>query len=84
MGYTNVALEDKMLEMYPEIREHNIAISLNFSEEKNSFIVKLKKDTHELETHLDKSDADECMDGVKWVHLGVKLGEVIQNFEADE
>ena len=81
MGYTKVGLEDKILDMYPEIRESNIALSLNFSEEKSSFIVKLKKDGHELETFLDKSDADECMNGVKCVHLGIKFGEFIKNFK---
>jgi hypothetical protein len=81
MSYTNIALEDKILDMYPEIRKHDIAVSLTFSEEKNSYIVKFKKDTHTLETYIDKSDADECMDGVKCVHLGIKLGEFIEIFE---
>ncbi len=81
MGYTNVALEDKVLDMYPEIRKHDIAVSLYFSEEKKAYVVQLKKDKHELETYLDKSDADECMDGYKCVHLGVRIGEFIKNFE---
>ena len=82
MGYSNVILKDKILDMYPEIRKHDIAVSITFSEEKNSYIVKFKKDTHELETYLDKSDADECMYDVKCVHLGVKLGDFFKIFEA--
>lgn len=81
MGYTSVALEDKILDMYPEIRKHDIAVSLYFSEEKKAYVVQFKKDKHELETYIDKSDADECMDGLKCVHLGVHLGEFIKNFE---
>ena len=81
MGYTKVGLEDKILDMYPEIRDYNIALSLNYIEEKNSYIVKVKKDGHELDTYLDKSDADECMDGVKCVRLGIKFGEFINNFK---
>jgi hypothetical protein len=81
MGYTSVALEDKILDMYPEIRKHDIAVSLYFSEEKKAYVVQFKKDRHELETYIDKSDADECMDGLKCVHLGVHLGEFIKNFE---
>ena len=81
MGYTNVALENKVLDMYPEIRKHDIAVSLYFSEEKKAYVVRLKKDKHKLETYLDKSDADECMDGLKCVHLGVHIGEFIKNFE---
>ena len=78
MGYTKVGLEDKILEMYPEIRELNISLSLNYSEEKNSFIVKIKKDGHELDTLIEKSAADECMNGVKCVRLGIKIGEFIE------
>ncbi len=84
MSYTTVALENKILEMCPEITKHGISVSLNFSEEKNAYIVKLKKGRHELATHLDKKDADECIDGIKCVHLGVQLGEFIKNFEESE
>jgi hypothetical protein len=84
MAYTQVALEDKILEMYPEIREHGIAISLSFNEEKDAWIVKLKKGMHELTTHLEKKDADECMDGVKCVYLGVQIGQFMENFEKEE
>jgi hypothetical protein len=34
MGYTKVALEDKILEMYPEIQKHGISISLNFDKKR--------------------------------------------------
>lgn len=84
MGYSHVALKDKIEDMYPEIRQHNISVSLDYSEEKTAYVVKFKKDVHELETYLDKSDADECMYGVKCVHLGVKIGEFIKNFEIEE
>jgi len=82
MGYTKVALEDKILEMYPEITKHGISASLNFNTEKNAYIVKFKKGPHELTTHLEKKDADECMDGVKCIYLGMQIGEFIKNFEA--
>jgi hypothetical protein len=84
MSYSKVALEDKILDMYPEIVEHGISASLDFSEGKNAYIVKLKKGKHELTTHLDKEDADECMEGVKCVHLGVQIGQFVQNFESGE
>ena len=80
MGYTNVALIDKIREIYPDIQRHDITLGLDFSEEKNAYVVKFTKDAHELATYLDKKDADECIDGVKCVHLGVKIGEFINNF----
>lgn len=84
MGYTIVALEDKILEMYPEITRHGISISLNLSEEKNAYIVKFKKDKHELTTHLEKKDADDCMNNIRCVYLGVQIGQFIKNFEIAE
>jgi hypothetical protein len=84
MGYTIVGLEDKILEMYPEITRHGISISLNFSEEKNAYIVKFKKGKHELTTHLEKKDADDCMNNIKCVYLGVQIGQFIKNFEAGD
>lgn len=84
MGYTIVALEDKILEMYPEITRHGISISLNLSEEKNAYIVKFKKDKHELTTHLEKKDADDCMNNIRCVYLGVQIGQFIKNFEIVE
>jgi len=42
--------------------------------------VKLKKGTHELTTHLEKKDADECMDGIKCLYLGAQIEQLIKNF----
>ena len=82
MGYTIVALKNKIREIYPEIQEHGITFGLGFSDDINAYVLNLKKDIHELTTYLDKKDADECMDGMKCVNLGVKIGEFIKNFEA--
>lgn len=82
MGYTNVALINKIREMYPEVQQHHISFGIDYSDDKSAYVIKFTKEHHELTTYLDKTDADECMDGVKCVHLGVKLGEFIKNFEA--
>jgi hypothetical protein len=81
MGYTKVALEEKIIEMYPEIQKHGISISLNFDEKKNAYIVKFTKDKQELTTHLEKKDADDCMNNIKCVYLGVQVQQFIKNFE---
>lgn len=44
MRYTKVALEEKIIGMYPEILHHNISVSLDFNRKKNTYIVKLKID----------------------------------------
>jgi hypothetical protein len=81
MGYSVVALKDKIINMYPDVVNHDINVGLNYDDEKKAYVVKFKKDHHELITYIDQKDADECMDGVKCVHLGVKIGEFVKNFE---
>ncbi len=81
MGYTDIAIKDKIMEMYPEIAQNEISISLNFSREKKVYIMKLRRDLHELTTHLEKKDIDECMDGIECVHLGVQIGQFSENFK---
>jgi len=81
MGYTNVALKDKIMEMYPEITKNGIAASLDFDKDKDAYIIKFKKGSRELTTHLEKKDADACMDGITCVYLGVQVGQFIKNFE---
>ena len=80
MAYTDEGLKDKIAEMYPEIQRKGIALGLDFSGEENACIVKLTKGKHEFTTHLKKIDADECMNNVKCIYLGVQIGEFIKNF----
>ena len=81
MGYSNVALKEKIVEMYPEICQHGVSIDLDYISEKNAYVITLKKETHELSAYLDKNDANECMEGMKCVHLGLKIGEFINNYQ---
>lgn len=81
MGYTIVALKEKILDIYPEIERNGISVGISFDEQKNAYIVDFKKGDQELTTHLEKRDADECMNGVKCVYLGVQIAEFIKNFE---
>lgn len=74
MNYTKEALAEKFIEMYREINEHGLMLNLDFSEEKNAWVIGLKKGKHELTTHLEKKDADECMNGIKCIYLGVQIG----------
>jgi hypothetical protein len=80
MGYTVVALKEKITEIYPELVTHGISLGLEFNSELNTYDVKLKKNSHAFSTHIGKEDADECMDGVKCVHLGIQIGEFVKNF----
>lgn len=81
MGYTQVGLEQKILEMYPEISQHGISVGMSFDDAKNAWIIKFRKDGKELTTHLEKKDADDCMNNIKCVYLGIQVEQFIKNFE---
>ena len=82
MAYSDDQLKAKILEMYPEISKHDISCGLSFNDEKNAYILDFKKGVHELTTHLEKKDADDCMNNIKCVYLGVQFGQFLKNFEA--
>lgn len=78
------ALKSKLREMYPEIEKHNLNLGLSFDDSKDAWIVELSKGEHELTTHLEGKDAEECLDGIECVYLGVQIGQFVKNFEAGE
>ena len=84
MGYSNIALKDRIISMHPQIHQHKISVGLVFDDEKSAYVVKFIKKARELTTYIDKSEADECMDGAKCIHLGMKIGEFIKNCELEE
>ena len=57
---------------------------LNFDEKKDAWIVNLKHGKHELSTHLDRKDAEACLEGTHCVYLGVQVGQFVENFEEAE
>lgn len=84
MTYTHDMIKEKIREMYPEIGEHGLALDLDFNEQKQAYILSFTRGTEALTTHLEKKDADECMNGIKCVYLGVQVAQFIKNFEERE
>ena len=81
MGYTLVALEDKLLDMYPDIRNYGVSPRLSFDESKNVWTVKLVKGGKEATVLLSKSDADACMDKTYCETFGSDLKKVLAQFK---
>ena len=48
---------------------------------KKAWIVDLKKDKHELKTHLEPQEANECMEGKQLVPLGLQIAQLKVNIE---
>lgn len=81
MTFSIAAVRDKIAEMYPEIAEHKMILSVEFDAAKDAYLVKLKKDHHEMTTHLEKKDAEDCLRNIKCVYLGTQIGQFIKNFQ---
>ena len=63
MGYSQVALENKLLDMYPEITQKGFKPMMSFDQGKDSWAVRLKDGKCDFTVYLNKKDADACMDG---------------------
>ena len=80
MGYTQVALEDKLLDMYPDIRAKGLTPRMSFDQGKDAWAVTFKKGTQEHTVYLCKTDADACMDSTYCEMFGKELKEVLNKF----
>jgi hypothetical protein len=83
MGYEAEDLKKKLLEMYPEIREFALSVSLQFDEAKNAWVVSFKKGDHQRHAFLDKKDADSCIEGNSCVYLGMLIAQYVKDLERE-
>ena len=72
---------EKIKSIYPDIGECGIGVDVEYDETKKAWIVDLKKGEHELKTHLELQEADECMEGKQCVSLGLQIGQLKANIE---
>jgi len=79
MGYTQVALEDKVLDMYPEVR--TLSPKLRFDQGKDAWVITLRKGAQEQVVYLCKTDADACMDNTYCATFGTEIKEAIKKFK---
>lgn len=69
----------KIIEIYPEIGECGIDVSVDYDSQKKVWVVDLKKDNHELKHFLELSDADACMENKQCVSLGLEIAQLKKN-----
>jgi hypothetical protein len=82
--YSNQELCEKIKALYPDIGECNIDIEVRHDDEKNVWIVDLKKEGHELKHHLEYPDADRCMEGNQCVPLALEVAQLRKNIEGKQ
>lgn len=79
--YNKKQLCEKIRGIYPDIGACGIDVDVEYDESKKAWIVDLKKDNHELKTHLEPKEADQCMEGKQCVSLGLQVAQLKANIE---
>lgn len=72
---------EKIKGIYPDIGECGIDVNVEYDQKKKAWIVDLKKDNHELKTHLEVEEADQCMEGKQCISLGLQIAQLRTNIE---
>ncbi len=73
---------EKIRSIYPDIGECGIDLDVEYDETKKAWVVDLKKDQHELKTHLEPEEANLCMEGKQCVSLSIQVGQLKENIKA--
>jgi hypothetical protein len=74
------ALANAIASLYPEIAAHGIAVTVTEDPASGAWLVTMGNSGNSLSTHLEKKDADDCLAGIKCVHLGVQIGRFVENY----
>ncbi|MGB3647279.1 MAG: hypothetical protein WBD61_00745 [Desulfobulbales bacterium] len=72
---------DKIQQLYPDIGECGIDLTVDYDRRQNAWVVDLKKDNHELKHFLENPDAKECMSGKQCVALGLEIAQLLKNIK---
>jgi len=83
MSYSKEDLQEKLIDMYPEILSYGLKVGLQFDEAKSAWVVTFTKGTSSRHAFLDKQDADACIDGNACIYLGVLIAQYIKDLEAE-
>ena len=82
--YSKEELCKKITDLYPEIGECGIDITVEYDQEKKVWMVDLTKGSHELKHHLEIPDANACMEGKQCVALGLEIAQLKKNIEGQQ
>jgi hypothetical protein len=75
---------DKILQLYPDIGQCGIDLTVDYDKHQNAWVVNLKKDKKELKHFLDNPDADACMEGKQCVALGLEIAQLVKNIKGSQ
>ncbi len=79
--YEKKQLCEKIRGIYPDIGVCGIDVDVEYDEGKGAWLLNLRRDNHELKTHLELEEADQCMEGKQCVSLGLQVAQLKANIE---
>lgn len=82
--HTKEELCDRISKLYPDIGECGIDITAEYDQEKKTWVIDLKKGSHELKHYLETPDAAACMEGKQCVALGLEIAQLKKNIAGDQ
>ena len=74
----------KIQEIYPEVGQCGIDITVDFDKRQKAWVVDLKKDNHELKHFLENPDANACLEGKQCVAMGLEIAQLIKNVKGEQ
>lgn len=77
--YSKEDLCKKITDLYPDIGECGIDITVEYDAEQKVWLIDLKKGSHELKHHLEIPEADSCMADNQCVSLGLEISQLKKN-----
>lgn len=82
--YTEKELCEKITTLYPEIGACGIDIDVSYNDVQKTWVVDLKKESHNLRHFLELMEADKCMEGKQCVALGLEIAQLKKNIEGQQ
>lgn len=73
-------IEDAIRRIYPELDEHDLEMSVKFDDSKDCWVVHVSNGKESLATHLEKKDAEDCLEGTRCIYLGNQIGGFIEAY----
>ena len=74
----------KIQEIYPEVGQCGIDITVDFDKRQKAWVVDLKKDNHELKHFLENPDANACLEGKQCFAMGLEIAQLIKNVKGEQ
>lgn len=82
--YDQETLCGKIKNIYPEIGTCGLNVYVDYDDYKDAWLVAVHRGDQYFSTHLEWSDADNCMEGRQCLSLGVQISQLVESLRKVE